>query len=413
MRPSLQRHAIALAALGLCEASAEAQVYKCDVNGSVVYQQAPCEGGRGKEVDARPNSVDPLAPRRASRERAASGRSYPGSTAYGARPAPSTAPPPAVPAPPTIVASEPNQPAPGPLLLPAPPPRPVPGDPETVQLPTTGNCRFPWHNMLAKNFVVYVVGGASGAPIPGMLDKDGRRVGKFDVDVNSPGRNVGLVLVSQEPALWNIRTTSETQIVGLWATGRHVPLVVGHNDEYRTYRSGTSDSTRCAVDDPSPAAANKHARVAFGQAAGRFYDVSVTKQAEVGVPLQAGQSFKSSGPFYTELVDPTLVMPYLVVLERAEQAGVIRAMTSEDYRVWMTYYRRCTAPEYKSPAELAGKPETFVPRKNSFVVLKPFRLGPGHASEMLGKLYVMPGTQFEIGNRSSVIIEDANQLRCK
>ena len=88
-------------------------------------------------------------------------------------------------------------------------------------------------------------------------------------------------------------------------------------------------------------------------------------------------------------------------------------MTSEDYRIWMTYYRRCTAPEYRSPAELAGKPETFVPRKNSYVVLKPFRLGPGNASDTVGKLYVMPGTQFEIGNRSSVTIEDANQLRCK
>lgn len=406
MARRLPCHAFAFAALGLSAAQTEAQVYKCEANGSVVYQQVPCDGGRGKEVDARPNTVDPLAPTRSNAVR----RPAPAARTRGSMDAVQA---PRAVASPTPAAAPSSTPAPGPLLVPAPPPTPVPGNSELVQLHSSGNCRFPWQNLPARNLVIYVVGGTSGAPIPGMFDKDGRQIGKFDVDVNSPGRSVGLVLVSQEPALWNIRKTAQTQIVGLWATGRQAPLVVGHDTDFWTYRSGTNDTTRCAVDDPSAAAASKHARVAFGRAANQFYDVAVTKQALVGAPLQAGQTLTSSGPFYTELIDPTLVMPDRVGLERAEQAGIIRAMTPEDYKVWMTYYRRCTAPEYRSPAQLAGKPETFVPRKNSFVVLKPFRLGPGHASEMVGKLYVMPGTQFEIGNRSSVIIEDANQLRCK
>lgn len=73
-------HAIKRAATvaGLCVvcSSAPAQVFKCERDGSTVYQQQPCEGRPGKEIDATPNSMDAAG----SRQRAPLTRSRPQSS---------------------------------------------------------------------------------------------------------------------------------------------------------------------------------------------------------------------------------------------------------------------------------------------------------------------------------------------
>ena len=51
-----------VAALLLVPRAADAQIYKCEANGSVVYQQKPCETGPGSEIKAAPNTMNELAP---------------------------------------------------------------------------------------------------------------------------------------------------------------------------------------------------------------------------------------------------------------------------------------------------------------------------------------------------------------
>lgn len=52
-----------------------AQVYKCEANGSVIYQQTPCGTGRGKELNTAPNTMERMAPIR--RDRPAASASSP------------------------------------------------------------------------------------------------------------------------------------------------------------------------------------------------------------------------------------------------------------------------------------------------------------------------------------------------
>ncbi len=56
--------AVSLLTVGaLCTTfTTHAQVYKCEVNGSVVYQEKPCDTGRGKELNTVPNTMDRMAP---------------------------------------------------------------------------------------------------------------------------------------------------------------------------------------------------------------------------------------------------------------------------------------------------------------------------------------------------------------
>jgi hypothetical protein len=54
----------AAAALCLICLNTSAQVFKCERDGSIVYQQQPCEGKLGKQIDATPNSMDGSAVRK-------------------------------------------------------------------------------------------------------------------------------------------------------------------------------------------------------------------------------------------------------------------------------------------------------------------------------------------------------------
>ena len=341
--------------------SINAQVYRCEVNGSIVYQQAPCDAGRGREVDARPNLMDPVVPQRRSGARIIPGR-------------------------PSSDTGNPNR-------------------------TLSSECRFPWEGRLPGKFVVYVAGGSTGEPIAEAVDPRGGRAGRFDIDLNRSDLPVALVLVSTSPTVWNIRKTAETRVVGVWATGSFMPLVAGLGSDVLVHKSSTADNTPCATAEPRHGAANLLARRAFAQSAESFYDLSDQKRILIGAPLRDKQSFASAGPPYTVMVENTMALPGKVGLERTEQAGLIRRMTPDDVKEWVTFYRACIGP-MDVPPIANPKPEKFIPPHNGYVVLKPFRFPPGLYGANAAEFYVFKGTPAPVGERGHSTVHDANAIKC-
>lgn len=68
LRDNANAFRLLLTVVALCATfNAHAQVYNCEANGSMVYQQTRCDTGRGKELNTAPNTMDRMAPIRQAR----------------------------------------------------------------------------------------------------------------------------------------------------------------------------------------------------------------------------------------------------------------------------------------------------------------------------------------------------------
>jgi hypothetical protein len=247
-----------------------------------------------------------------------------------------------------------------------------------------------------------------------IADRSGERAGKFDIDVNLPDRPVALLLAAYDPSVWNIRTTAETRIVGIWASGYHLPVVVGVDRNVPVLLSSREPRTPCSGGAYSVGAANPQSRIAFGRSAEAFYDLSKDKHVLIGAPLREGQKLMRVGPPYTLLVENTMQLPGEEGLRRLEQAGTIKKLTSNDYQYWIAMERACRGsldlPRVANP--LAPEAQSSPP-PNSYLVVKPFRFPPGLFGANAARFYVMRGAEPPVGEPGHSTVFDANQMKCR
>jgi Predicted membrane protein (DUF2339) len=102
-----------------------------------------------------------------------------------------------------------------------------------------------WARGLPTDYVVYAAGASQGYPTnlsPGVPTP---RMGSFTVTVSDPERNVVLLLGAHQSAVWNIRWTPSTRIVGIWLSGFGPQVVAGLSARVPVLRTLSGAANSC------------------------------------------------------------------------------------------------------------------------------------------------------------------------
>jgi|GEM_PF-478699 len=149
-----------------------------------------------------------------------------------------------------LVAPVQTQPAP-PLEIPAPEPLPAPTQPgaaevEMTSIPQIENECTQWAARLPQDYEIYAAGDYKGRPLDFTIDQSNSRAGAFEVAVHLPNRNVVLILGAYEPAIWTVKWSRDTHIVGVWLSGYHTQKITGLEAGTPLLSTSYSDGGACA-----------------------------------------------------------------------------------------------------------------------------------------------------------------------
>ena len=97
---------------------------------------------------------------------------------------------------------------------------------EVAPVPVETECTQ-WAARLPKDYVVYAAGGEGGRKLDFTIDKSNKPALGFDVTIHLPDRNVVLVLGTYAPAIWRVKWSKESRVVGVWVSGYHTPQITG------------------------------------------------------------------------------------------------------------------------------------------------------------------------------------------
>jgi hypothetical protein len=242
---------------------------------------------------------------------------------------------------PTDTRSEPAAPAPAPSATPEP--SNVMTDsaapqPNVIAAPVVVETECSqWRSRLPSDYTLYAAGEYSGHPLDFTVDDSNHRAGSFEVTVNEPDRNVVLLLGSYQPAIWSVRWSAATHIVGVWVSGYYAPQITGLDAGTPVLRSSSATSGRCpyffmASQDLSSV------QSAAQQVLGRHIDkVVLASDGRVAIGHVEDTPYYEHGDLKPVAAyrDPDRPLAGADGLEELVRAGKLRPATRGDYDAWL------------------------------------------------------------------------------
>jgi hypothetical protein len=268
---------------------------------------------------------------------------------------------------------------------------------------------------IPDNAVILAAGTYSGRTLGFQIDQSGHAATQVDVNVNYPTRPVVLMLSAYEPTIWNIKRSSSTEIVAVYASGYHRQAIAGIDPNVQQSISTYDNRGKCGylyataekLDELNP-----HARKVFGRAVSAFYPVDNGLVA-IGDPVSAGVPMLGSEITPETYRDPVAPLAGQAGLQAAVQAGVLRKATRADSDAWLAA-RRALPPTPDLPPVIGNnKPaRQKIDFFNAYVVLKPFVYPAGLYGAHAATFLVPKGTPRPTGNPGHSTVYSFDTMTC-
>ena len=250
----------------------------------------------------------------------------------------------------------------------------------------------PFDSELPEDFVVYGADTYEGIEtLPYPIDDSDIVASEIDIIVNSPAQPAVLLLGANNPVVWDIQWTEDTEIIEVVAYGSHRQAVAGLPNDTPVLIN-TSD--RCGddsfkVDRDDKSTLEQLSRDLYGQSLEQSPSTYGTDSFVLGEPIEENSVLLSSDDTSVEsFLDRTAPRVSHLGIEDAVKQGVLRQATVEDVEAWVEAHLKyqesaqgkvfSSAQERESrKAELIGKLEELQDLENIYVVLGDFTYPAG------------------------------------
>lgn len=195
---------------------------------------------------------------------------------------------------------------------------------------------------MPANFLVQASGDYKGRPLGYQAQPSKQEMTTFDVEVDEPGQDVVLVLGAYDPAIWNIRQTRSTRIVGVIVSGYHHGLVNGLNPDVPVLQTAYEDHTTCGyfyIDKDHAQAASPLVKTVLSRAVDTVYLAS-NGLARMGSGLARSHELIQLNPQPIDrLRPPQARLLGETALTWLVNEGKLANASASDVETWMSRYR--------------------------------------------------------------------------
>lgn len=265
------------------------------------------------------------------------------------------------------------------------------------------------------NAAILAAGTYAGRAIGFQIDQSGHAATQVDVNVNYPAKPVVLMLSAYEPTIWNIRRSSSTQIVAVYASGYHRQAIAGIDPDIPQLISTYDNRGKCGhlyATAEKLGELNPHARHVFGRAVDAFYPVD-KGLVTIGDPVPAAVPMVGSAITPEKYRDTAAPLAGQAGLQAAMQAGILRKATPADSDAWFAAIRELPAPPDLPPVIGNVKPKRQdINLFNAYVVLKPFVYPAGLYGAHAATFLVPKGTPRPTGNPGHSAVYRFDTMTC-
>jgi len=262
--------------------------------------------------------------------------------------------------------------------------------PQAIAAPRSDPCGMPG---LSGDFDVVVVSVSRGStPVDIVLDRSGRDVFQEDVVVGTTAKPVVLVLIGDDPIVWNVGKAEGARIAGVLAEGHYRQAVIGLPKATRLVTYSTSDGANaCQSFRAEKAVGSEYTEVQrrirelFGRGIGTFLNKKAGGRFVVGEV--SGEVVYSPDRSLKSVALPDNVLPGgKRGLDRLVKEQAIRPATDEEVAKWV-----------KGTAERLGQPldkyrrsmDWRLGRNDVYVALREFDLPEGLAGSN-ARTFILP-----------------------
>ena len=252
----------------------------------------------------------------------------------------------------------------------------------------------PFDSELPEDFVVYGTDTYKGVEtLPYPIDDSDEIATETNIIVNSPEQPVVLLLGEDDPNVWNIQWTEDTEIIEVVAYGTFRQAVAGLPNDTPVL---INTFNKCEEDDDyfrtilgDDFTLEELSQYLYGQSLEQEASDRRTERFVLGEPIEENSVLLSSDDTSVEsFLDRTAPRVSHLGIEDAVKQGVLRQATVEDVEAWVEAHLKyqesaqgkvfSSAQERESrKAELIGKLEELQDLENIYVVLGDFTYPAG------------------------------------
>jgi hypothetical protein len=226
---------------------------------------------------------------------------------------------------------------------------------------------------MPSDYLVLASGAYRGRPLGYLAEPSRHEMTAFDVYVDEPDRDIVLALGAYEPAIWNVRSTRATRIVGVIVSGYHQGVVAGLGSDVPVLQAAHDDHAPCGyfyIDGGRAQAADALVRSLLARAVSTVY-VANNGRVSIGRGNAPDSAFMSPDPTSLDRYRPPgAALIGTSGIEALLQDGKLRQASAGELDVWLSRSRAATG---SAPSKLSSG----IARSNHlkiYTVLKPLEL---------------------------------------
>ena len=228
-------------------------------------------------------------------------------------------------------------------------------------------------DQMPADHVVLASGAYGGRPLGYLAEPSKHEMTAFDVYVDEPDRDVVLALGAYEPAIWNIRLTRATRVVGVIASGYHQGVVAGLSSDVPVLQAAHDDRAPCGyfyIDGGRTQAADALVRSLLARAVSTVY-IPNNGRVSIGRATTPDSAFMSSNPTPLDRMRPAnATLTGATGIDALLQDGKLRQASAAELDVWLSRSRAATGSvPSKLSSGLARNGHVKI-----YMVLKPLEL---------------------------------------
>jgi hypothetical protein len=264
-----------------------------------------------------------------------------------------------------------------------------------------------WRARLPADYLVYAAGDYKGHPLDFSVDDSNHRAGSFEVTVHEPGRNVVLMLGAYEPAIWSVRWSAATHIVGVWVSGYYAPHISGLEAGTPVLQSNYVASGGCPYFYLAAQELSTVARAAQQVLERRIDKVVLATDGRVAIGRTEDTPYYEQGDLkpVASYRDPERPLAGAAGIEELVRVGKLRQATRGDYEAWRA---AAGGRDAQRQVHALGQGENLF---RTYVVLKPLYI-PADLYGADAVTFIVPrGVERPQGNPGHCQVLDMNDGR--
>ncbi len=282
----------------------------------------------------------------------------------------------------------------------------------TRYTPSMGNECSKFKEKLPQQFDIVAVGAYSGRKSNYQIDNSGHQAHLMEIQVQHH-RPVVLILGSYEPSIWNIQWESQTEIVGVVATGHYKQRVLGLPSSIPILETTTKNS-QCGysyVSDQNAAEMNQLSQKIM-QRDIQTIVIARNGYATIGNMSTTTALQSSKEKTLEDIIDKNAALAGPAGLQDAVAKGLLRPATRADIQAWKTAYNK--ANNIYTPPIIGGSGSSDIGSlsHNAYVVLQPMTIPEGLYGAHSANFFIPQGVSRPRGNPGHSTIHDLSSGEC-